>query len=139
MTEAKQARIKGHELDQKVKNYILSSINSDGYEVKELSSVEEKIKFLYATFMSEYGWHFERFKNRQKSLTEWLMGLPSCLDLVFYNYDIIQLAIKWGSLPENHTEAQAEKILANYWDMMSAKICQLFDGYHLPKEGDNND
>jgi hypothetical protein len=54
-----------------------------------------------------------------------LQGLPSCLNIVFSNYDIIQLAKSWESLPENATEKQEDKILSNYFNFMAAKFFQL--------------
>lgn len=139
MTYAQQGKKRGHVLDQQAKRYIINAIDSDGYETEPLNTIDSKIKFLQQTFTSEYGWHLERTHNVQTSVKEWLMGLPSCLDIVFYNHDIIQLAIEWESLPVNHTEAQAQKIIDNYWNFMAAKIAQLFRGYHVPADEVNYD
>lgn len=125
---------KGHKLDQKAKRYILSAINSEGYDVEPLSTNKQKIEFLEKTFIAEYGWHYERYGNIIISLKEWLQGLPSCLDIVFYYSDIIDLAVQWGSLPKEHSETQAQKITDNYWNFMANKINQLFNGYAIPQE-----
>lgn len=122
---------KSSELDRKVKLFILDNIDSDNYEVSTTTPAE-KMAFLKATFMSEYGWRVTQV-GRQEALIDYLQGLPSSVSLPFYYHDIIELAIKWGSLSQAPTDKQADKITDNYWNFMAAKICQLFDGYRVPK------
>ena len=122
---------KSSELDKKVKTYIIDIIDS-GYSDKPLNTTEEKLNFLRGRFEAEAGWSIQRI-GRQAAMREWLSGLPSSVSLPFCNYDIIQWAVGLGSLPEEHTEKQADKILDNYWNFCAAKILQLFDGYRVPK------
>ena len=115
------------------KQYILDNITSDGYieeGQKEPSTDKEKLQFLMDTFKSEYGWAIERY-GIYKAFTEWLMGLPSVFSIDFMNYDILQLAKKWGSIPENATERQENKILANWWNFITVKTFQLFNKHHI--------
>lgn len=108
--------------------YILSAIDASGYDVPEPTTNKEKVQFLYDTFHSEYAFMIERV-GEYKALQEWLMGLPSSMNIEFVNYNILQLAKKWGSLPENATEKQEEKILSNYWPFMAMRIMGLFRKY----------
>jgi len=125
---------KSSELDQTVKRYIIDGIAWDGYDgLPEPKDIGEKIQFLKDCFNSEYGWAIPRM-GEQKAIHEWLQGLPSAVHIAFYNSDILKLAILWGSLPENATEKQEDKILDNYWNFMANKIGQLFHGYHVPKD-----
>lgn len=123
---------KASELDQIVKRYIIERICSDSYG-EEPETVADKIRFLESTFNSEYGFFIERH-GRQEALTQWLQGLPSALNIDFCNSDILDLAVKWGSISENATEFQKDKILDNWFKLLAAKCCQLFDGHRVPKE-----
>lgn len=117
--------MKHTEIANKAKRYIIDAINASGYH-KELQTDVEKIKFLRDTFVGEYGWAVKRY-GVQGAIKEWLQGLPSCIDIAFTNYDILELAREWGSLPEDATEKQENKILNNYWDYMANKINVLFN------------
>lgn len=104
-------------------NHILSAIESDGFEDCDYwnpcETPEQKAIYSHARFTSEYGWMIERV-GKINAVREWLQGLA--LNIAFYNSDIIDLAIKSGSLPENHTEKQADKILDNYWYFMAMRL-----------------
>jgi len=45
------------------------------------------------------------------------------------NYKILELAKKWGSLPENPIEKQEDKILNNYWAFMAFQTLKLIEKY----------
>ena len=126
---------KASELDQKVKRYILERIDGTGYG-RELKTTADKIRFLEETFNSEYGFMIERH-GRTTALKEWYAGLPSAVSIDFTNYDILQLAVKWGSIPENATEKQKDTILENWFNLLAVKTGQLFDGFRIPKETEN--
>ena len=120
-------------LDKTAKTYIINAIDASGYDASPKTNAE-KIAFLRATFNREYGHEIKR-QGIQGAVSDWLRGLPSAVNLPFCNADIIDLAISWGSLPANPSEKQAERITANYWNFMAAKMLQLFNGYRVPKEG----
>jgi len=122
---------KSSELDQKVKRYIIDCIDGSGYDV-ELKTTAEKIDFLRDCFEREYGHEIKR-QGQQKALAEYFAGLPSCCTVAFYNTDILALAVEWGSLPENATEKQEDKILENWFSFIAAKTVQMFNGYRVPK------
>ena len=61
----------------------------------------------------------------QSAFSYWLSGLPSVIDLPFYNGEIIELAVKMGSLDKNHTEQQAERIYTNYWNFMAYMVLDM--------------
>jgi hypothetical protein len=109
---------KSSELDKAVKLYLLECIEGDIETTKD-------------RFTSEYGWRIDRI-GKIRSIAEWLQGLA--LNIAFYNHDIIELAKAWGSIPEDATEKQKQKILDNYWIFMANKLHQLFEGYRVPKE-----
>lgn len=112
-------------LDKTVKRYIIDQIDSSSYLENELTTDEEKIRFLRDTFYSEYGWAVPRM-GEQDALREWFQGLPSACTPAFCNADIITLAVKWGSLSYNTTEREEQKILDNWFNLLAAKTGQLF-------------
>jgi hypothetical protein len=124
---------KSTELDKKAKLYLLDAMRSyleDDYEIDTFNN-NEIIDFIKSSFYSTHQWSIDRY-GRQKSLTDWLQGLALPID--FYYCDIIQLAKDWGSIPQNATQKQEDKICDNYWSFMANKLGQLFDGYRVPKE-----
>jgi hypothetical protein len=66
-----------------------------------------------------------------KTFENWLMGLPSCFVVDFENYVILELAYKWGSLQPEDKEAKKEKIIANWFNFITAKTFQLFKKYKI--------
>ena len=50
-------------------------------------------------------------------MVEWLAGLA--LSMPFYNDDIIDFAIEMGSIDDNPTERQKDKIIENYFPFMA--------------------
>lgn len=109
--------------------YIIKNIDSSGYGVKPKGAVA-KLVFLKKTFLSEYGFNVKRM-GTQKAMAEWLAGLPSVLDLPFYNDDIIKFAQKGGTLSKNPTNAQINAVLKNYWNYMANKALQAMRKYKV--------
>ena len=114
------------EYKKNYKNYILSTIEEDG-EGKPIKTDEEKIKYIFDRFYSEYGWNIDRV-GKQKAMAEWLSGLA--LDIEYYNLSIVELAVKMGSVEENPSDKMQGKIIDNYWNFMANVIL----GFE-PKEG----
>lgn len=99
--------------------YILGCIDSDGYDVTTTTD-KEKVQFLIDTFNKEYN-HAENKRyyghnNTQRIFTEWCKGLPSCFNIEFTNYDILQLGAKWGMLDSTASESKKDTFINNYWN-----------------------
>lgn len=107
-----------------INQYILDAIDTEGYDV-EADTDKEKLQFLFDTFKSEYGWMIAR-KGLYGAFTEWLQGVPSAIRIDIYYSEIIKLAKQWGSLPQNATERQEDKITENWFPFMANRIFQLF-------------
>ena len=106
------------EYKKNYKNYILNTIEEDG-EGKPLNTEQEKVKYLFNRFNSEYGFMIERV-GKQKALAEWLSGLA--LNIEFYNNAIVELAIKMGSIEEKPSEKLQARVINNYWSFMANVI-----------------
>ena len=106
------------EYKKNYKNYILNTIEEDG-EGKPLNTEEEKVKYIFDRFNSEYGFMIERV-GKQKAIAEWLSGLA--LDIEYYYDDIVKLAIKMGSIDENPSDKLQARVKENYWNFMANVI-----------------
>lgn len=59
------------------------------------------------------------------------MGLPTCFNIEWEKYRILELAVKMGSLPQTATEKQQNKILENYFAFITAKVFRLFRKFNI--------
>lgn len=75
---------------------ILESINLEGYKIPKKITMERKINFIYLTFKSEYVHENNKHLPNEKLFCEWLQGLPSCLNIPFMNYEILENAKNAG-------------------------------------------
>ena len=100
------------------------SIITEDYNGDLIKTDEEKINFLFHRFYNEYGWLIKRV-GKQKALTEWLSGLA--INIPCYNHEIIELAIKMGSVSEDLTEDQKNQIVDNYFNFMANVILKMED------------
>lgn len=101
------------------RQYILDCVYSDD---KQLTTDQEKINYIFDRFNSEYGWNIQRV-GKLKAMSEWLSGLA--LPIAFYYHDIVELAIKMGSINPNPSDQLYNKVCNNYWDFMANIILGL--------------
>tara|TARA_R100000541_G_scaffold716_2_gene4230 strand:+ start:280 stop:633 length:354 start_codon:yes stop_codon:yes gene_type:complete len=107
--------------DQKraYENYVIDCIiDYDGDVPKE------PIKYLFEIFHKEQDWEIKR-KGTQNALIEWLQGLPSVIHLPVWNDEQVKLAKEYGSIPENATEKQEQKIIDNFHLFFANMLIQL--------------
>jgi len=103
------------EYKKNYKKYILSTVET-GLNDEPLKTDDEKIKYIFDRFYSEYGFMIKRV-GKYKAMSEWLSGLA--LDIEYYNYKIVKLAKDMGSLDTNSTYKAEQKIINNYFDFMA--------------------
>jgi hypothetical protein len=112
-----------------IQNYLLNSIEFDGMENVELSN-RQKIEYFFNEFENHanYKYNLQRFPNIQERLKNWLQGLPSCINIVFSNYDILQLAKNLHNV-ESFTEKQEDTIVQNYFNHVAFHLLKLKNKY----------
>ena len=76
------------------KKYILGTIET-GIDDEPLKTNQEKIKYIFDRFYSEYGFMIERV-GKQKAMEEWLRGLA--LNIEWYDIRIDNFGIKNNNL-----------------------------------------
>ena len=129
-------RVSTAELNKKVYQYIIDSIDADGYDLeKEPETDKDKLTLLYNCFKSEYlhDYNLKQYGNPTSVFKEWLQGLGGPMKIVFTYFDIINLAKDWGVIPVNATEKQAQKICDDYFHFIAVKTFQLFGKHNINK------
>lgn len=109
--------------------YILNQITTEGYDVLANSDAE-KLQFLANTFKKEASYYIKTC-GQVRGMAEWLMGLPSCFNIDFENYRILEIAREWQSLSANSTEKEEQKILDTWFNFIAHKTFQLFKKYKI--------
>ena len=104
------------------KNYILDCIDSEDDLINKELTKEEKIKYLFNRFYSEYGFMVERV-GKKNAIAEWLSGLA--INIPYSYCDIIELAKNMGSAEYNLSSVQEDRICENYWNFMACMILLL--------------
>lgn len=85
---------------------------------------DDKILLLVNIARDEAGHEMSR-KGLQPGLEYWLSGLPSCIHLPVYCGEILEFAVKIGSVV-NPTEKETDKICENFYRFMAANILKLY-------------
>ena len=107
---------------KKIEKYIIASLDRENLaECADNDCMNDFDAFnaLKSRFVSEYGHELNRKKSGQTVFSDWLQGLPSTVNMAFYNCEIIDLAHEWGSLPAVASEREEDEILENYWYFMA--------------------
>ncbi len=114
------------ELKVLINAYILNAIDGEGYG-KEFNTDTERLQFVADCFKDQYLFpdNLKRYGTYQEVFRQWLMGLPSCFNIDYENYRIIEIAKEWGSIPIDATDRQEGKILSNWFNFIAAKTIML--------------
>lgn len=107
-----------------IQNYILDSIDSEGYDIKT-ETPTEKLEFLFDCFEVEFNYKNNklRYPNFQDRFANWLQG-GTAIDLPHQNYKILELSKNLLEV-ENLGEELKNKIIDNYWSFMAFHIIKL--------------
>ena len=126
---------KSSELDKTAKLYLIDAMRCHLDDCDELNayglSTKDVIEIIRADFYGSQMWAVSHWGSHQ-AISDWLQGLALPIDYTYHN--IIELAKDWGSIPQDATSKQEDKICDNYWSFMANKLRQLFEGYRVPKE-----
>lgn len=106
--------------------YVLDSICVEDEQGNDLENVsdEEKVSYVFKRFEKEYNYlnNKIRYPNEQERIKNWLMGLPSCVNIAFMNYDIEQLGKQWGFC---QTEKKAALFAERWFNTVALRLLQL--------------
>ena len=105
---------------EQIRQYILDCIEFEG-------SANEKLQSVLTAFDNEFNYQNNKriYPSLLSRFSGYLQGLPSSMS-VAYNYcDILDFARQIGSLKENATEEQEDKILSNWWNWITNEFFKL--------------
>ena len=115
------------EYKKNYQNYILEAVEYTHDNEKEITTRQDKINYIFNRFFSEMDWNIKK-SGKFIAMTDWLQGLG--LNISYCNGDIISLAKQMGSVDDNLTPKQEEKIIDNYWSFMANIVLGLEKEYN---------
>ena len=108
-----------------IQNYILDSIDGEGYDIKT-ETPTEKLQFLFDCFEVEFNYKNNklRYPNLQDRLANWLQGLPSSISIPHQYNKILELSKNLLEV-DTLSEKLENQIIKNYWSFMAYHIIKL--------------
>jgi len=110
-----------------IQNYLIDAINTEDHTT-EATTHAEKLDFVMACYNEEFNHKYNqaRHPNEQDRFANWLAGLPSVLNIPFYNDDIVKLAKQLQEVETYPNEKNTTKnIIDNYFNFMAYHILKL--------------
>lgn len=106
---------------------IITRIDFDGYlpAEEQPKTDDDKIIKLIEIARAEVGHEFAHH-GMTGGLKYWLSGLPSVINLPVYNGEVVEFAVKIGSVTEP-TEKEQDKIIDNFYPFMASNILQMYN------------
>jgi len=83
-----------------------------------------KVQNFFKVFNDEYGYEITR-QGEYNALTEYMQNQPSSISLPCYYHEQIELAKELGSIPQDATEKQEQKIIDNFYNFFTNYLLQL--------------
>lgn len=97
------------------------------YGVEVEDTTKARLQWTVETFRSEFVYpeNVRRYGSEINIFREWLMGVPSAIHIDFANYRIIELSKEWGSIPQDASEKQEDKVCENWFNFISMRFHSL--------------
>jgi len=107
-------------------NFVIDSIQAD-----ENATKSEKINYFFDCYDREFNHEYnkKRYLNEQERLKNYLQGLPSCINIPFYNWDILEMYKKINGI-KSVSSKKEESVLKYYWDKIAFTLIQLKQKYN---------
>jgi len=64
-------------------------------------------------------------RDPAKVFGEWLSGLPSTINIAFYNHEVLDLAYLFDLLPATATEQEQDKFLNNWFELVASEVLRM--------------
>lgn len=124
--------IRNYKVNGKQFSYVLDSINVRDYNGNEITNVsdKERVKYFFNCFNDEYNTPYLRkvYPNLQDRISQYLQGLPSCINVAYMNYDIVQIGKSWGYC---NTECKEYQFIENWFRCIAMRLLQLKNYFEL--------
>ena len=79
--------------------YVLDAIDHDGGDA-------EKIRYFFANYEIEFNtaYNKKRYPNEAQRIGQYLQGLPSCINIAYWDQDIVEMGKAWGYCKNKRAE-----------------------------------
>lgn len=116
------------ELAEIQKQYILGAICLEGYDKYSDAKTDlEKLQAVWDIFNSEYGHQLPHYgNNEQRTFANWLMGLPSCLNIDYENYRIIEIGREWQILKPHSLPFHENRFISGWFNRIYMLYKRVF-------------
>ena len=107
-------------------NYLIESINLDGYEVSAETD-KEKVPFVLGCFNKEYNFlnNKKRLPLLRKRLAEWIEGLPGVFEVSYWHEDIETDLKTLGFTTANSTEEEILNAVTGWFEIVAGGLLEL--------------
>lgn len=104
--------------------YLLDCVSTD--EIGADATDKEKVAYVFTCFEREYGnaYYKKMYPSEIVRLAQYLRCLPSCINVAFVDYDIIQIGKSWGFCKTSKAE---DKFVDNWFDVCAFRLIQMRD------------
>lgn len=123
--------IRDYKVNGKQFAYVLDAINVTDYEGNEIDATDkEKVIYFFNAFDAEFnhGNNKKYFPNYQERISNYLQGLPSCIDIAFTNDDILNIGKSWGYCK---TERKESEFINNWFSCIAFRLIQLKQYFNI--------
>ena len=110
---------------------IIFLLDSIEIEENENATDKEKINYFFDCYDREFNHDYNKryYPNEQERLKNYLQGLPSCINIPFYNWDILELYKQLNGI-KTLSSKKEESVLKYYWDKIAFTLIQLKRKYN---------
>lgn len=111
--------------------YVLDAINVTDYDGNEIDANDkERVKYFFECFNNEFNYEYNkrRYPNLQNRISEYIKGLPSCINIAFENYKIAEIGKSWGYCK---TERKENEFINNWFTVIAFRLIQLKKYFNL--------
>lgn len=123
--------IRNYKVNGKQFAYVLDAINVTDFDGNELQATDkERVKYFFEMFESEFNYEYNRrrYPNLQNRISEYIKGLPSCINIAFENYKIAEIGKTWGYCKNERKEAE---FIDNWFSVIAFRLIQLKEYFGL--------
>lgn len=114
--------------DYKVKgqqfSYLLDLITS---EDQILITDKDKVIYLFKTFRDEFNFRINQIGLRD-ALAEWLQGMPSAIELDYWDDDIVKIGKSWGYCKTPYKE---RIFIANWYIQAANNLIKIKEYFNI--------
>ena len=108
--------------------YILDCIRDSSRATDDGLTFEtdfDALKFFFDCFNQEFNHTYNKriFPRLADRIGNYLRGLPSCCNIDYTDYNILNLGLMWGVI-DSREGRKAEKFVNNFFEVCGLRICQ---------------